>query len=139
MKCTYKVISIERSVGRLITVGFRERLPSTPPRKIATKYILFYIWSLISIKTTVHFNYVFNTEWCIFFFYRKWHQYMIINTSYFFHSSRPKHYWSFGVLVKKLKPLIQFNKYSWNTYFLKPIVSHVNMTKMKNEKCALKN
>jgi len=41
-KCTYKVISIERFVGRLITVGFRERLLSTPlPRKIVTKYILY--------------------------------------------------------------------------------------------------
>ena len=45
-------------------------------------------------------------------------------------------FWS---TCKTLKPLIQFNKYPWNTYFLEPIVSHVNMTKMKNEKCALKN
>ena len=40
---------------------------------------------------------------------------------------------------KALKPLIQINKYPWNTYFLEPSVSHVNMTKMKNQKCALKN
>jgi hypothetical protein len=45
-------------------------------------------------------------------------------------------FWS---TCKKLKPLIQFNNYPWNIYFLEPIVSHVNMTKMKNEKCALKN
>ena len=41
---------------------------------------------------------------------------------------------------KTLKPLIQFNKYPWNTYFfLELIVSDVNTTEMKNEKCALKN
>jgi hypothetical protein len=41
-------------------------------------------------------------------------------------------FWS---TCKTQKPLIQFNRYPWNTYFfLEPIVSHVNMTKMKNEK-----
>jgi hypothetical protein len=50
-----------------------------------------------------------------------WQQYMIINTSYFFNCSRPKQYWRFAVL---LKPLIQFNKYPWNTCFYTITISY---------------
>ena len=55
-----------------------------------------------------------------------------MNTSYFF-PLLTKSVLKFCSGCKKLKPLNQFNKYPWNTYFLQPIVSHVNMTKMKND------